>query len=643
MNLVVLFHFLFLVSKLAPITIPLPYFSTLRLKEDIMTDQHSSRVQTSTLTGSFIGNLNGAEVLIRALVEQGVEVVFGYPGGAVLPIYDALFQQNHIRHILVRHEQAAVHAAEGYARSTGKVGVVLVTSGPGATNAVTGLLDAMMDSVPLVCLSGQVPTALIGNDAFQEADTTGITRPVTKHNYLVRKAEDLAPIVHEAFAIARSGRPGPVLVDLPKNITVGLAPYISACDVVPRTSKVRVHPDHQAIVRAVRAMKAARRPLLYIGGGVINSGVQACETLRALVDMTGFPVTSTLMGLGAFPGHDKRFLGMLGMHGTYEANLATHACDVLVALGSRFDDRVTGRVDAFSPHSFKIHVDIDPSQINKIIHVDEAIIADVGKTLTMMMKEWQHQPVQVCQKSLDAWWSQIESWRALECLRFTQNQQPESIIKPQHAIKRIYELSYALGRETYVSTEVGQHQMWAAQFFRFDKPGRFLTSGGLGTMGYGLPAAVGAQIAHSNALVIDIAGEASTLMNIQELGTISQYRLPVKIFIINNQYMGMVRQWQELLHGSRYSESYSAALPDFVKLAESFRIRGLCVTQLSELDSMIQEALTHEGPVMVDIRVAEGENCFPMIPSGAAHNEMILGPEREEKGVHVSSEGRVLV
>lgn len=587
--------------------------------------------------------LTGAEVLMRALVEQGVEVIFGYPGGAVLPIYDALFRQNHIRHILVRHEQAAVHAAEAYARSTGKVGVVLVTSGPGATNAVTGLLDAMMDSIPLVCLSGQVPTALIGNDAFQEADTTGITRPVTKYNYLVRRPEDLAPAVHEAFAIARSGRPGPVLVDLPKNITVGDAPYVSAQDISPRTAKVQIQPERESVIRAVAAMKAAKRPLFYTGGGVINAGPQASEALRRLVDVTGFPITSTLMGLGAFPGTDKRFLGMLGMHGTYEANLATHGCDVLIALGSRFDDRVTGRVNAFSPGSFKIHVDIDPSQINKIVRVDEGIVGDVGAVIDMMIEEWERTPAATHEADLAAWWAQIEGWRAIDCLRFTQDGADDAVIKPQQAISRIYELARETGRDTYVSTEVGQHQMWAAQFFRFDNPNRWLTSGGLGTMGYGLPAAVGAQIAHPDALVMDIAGEASTLMNIQELGTIAQYRLPVKIFIINNHYMGMVRQWQELLHGSRYSESYSDALPDFVKLAESFHGRGLRVTRLDELDNTIREALAHDGPVMVDICVAEGENCFPMIPSGAAHNEMILGPEQESSGAEISTEGRMLV
>ncbi|MFT8368263.1 MAG: biosynthetic-type acetolactate synthase large subunit [Acetobacter papayae] len=600
------------------------------------TTQSPTDAQTTTA-------LTGAEVLMRALVEQGVEVIFGYPGGAVLPIYDALFRQNHIRHILVRHEQAAVHAAEAYARSTGKVGVVLVTSGPGATNAVTGLLDAMMDSIPLVCLSGQVPTALIGNDAFQEADTTGITRPVTKYNYLVRRPEDLAPAVHEAFAIARSGRPGPVLVDLPKNITVGDAPYVSAQDISPRTAKVQIQPERESVIRAVAAMKAAKRPLFYTGGGIINAGPQASEALRRLVDVTGFPITSTLMGLGAFPGTDKRFLGMLGMHGTYEANLATHGCDVLIALGSRFDDRVTGRVNAFSPGSFKIHVDIDPSQINKIVRVDEGIVGDVGAVIDMMIEEWERTPAATHEADLAAWWAQIEGWRAIDCLRFTQDGADDAVIKPQQAISRIYELARETGRDTYVSTEVGQHQMWAAQFFRFDNPNRWLTSGGLGTMGYGLPAAVGAQIAHPDALVMDIAGEASTLMNIQELGTIAQYRLPVKIFIINNHYMGMVRQWQELLHGSRYSESYSDALPDFVKLAESFHGRGLRVTRLDELDNTIREALAHEGPVMVDICVAEGENCFPMIPSGAAHNEMILGPEQESSGAEISTEGRMLV
>ncbi|KXU91991.1 acetolactate synthase [Acetobacter cerevisiae] len=587
--------------------------------------------------------LPGAEVLMRALDEQGVEVIFGYPGGAVLPIYDALFKQNRIRHVLVRHEQAAVHAAEAYARSTGKVGVVLVTSGPGATNAVTGLLDALMDSIPLVCLSGQVPSSLIGNDAFQEADTTGITRPVTKYNYLVRRPEDLAPAVHEAFTIARSGRPGPVLIDLPKNITVGDAPYVEASQTPMRVAKGTAEPDRDAVKRAVAAMKKARRPLFYTGGGVINAGPKACENLRKLVKLTGFPITSTLMGFGAYPGSDKQYLGMLGMHGMYEANLATHGCDVLIALGSRFDDRVTGRVDAFSPDSFKIHADIDASQINKIIPVDQPIVGDAGRIIEMMIEEWEKEPVYAHQADLAAWWEQIEAWRALDCLRFSQDQAPDAVIKPQQAIQRIYELARETGRDTYVSTEVGQHQMWAAQFFRFDDPNRWLTSGGLGTMGYGLPAAVGAQIAHPEALVLDIAGEASTLMNIQELGTIAQYRLPVKLFIINNHYMGMVRQWQELLHGSRYSESYSDALPDFVKLAESFHAKGLRATRMEELDDTIRAALEHDGPVVVDLCVTEGENCFPMIPSGAAHNEMILGPDQEERGAKVTREGMMLV
>ncbi|OUI88376.1 acetolactate synthase [Acetobacter sp. DmW_043] len=610
----------------------------MKRRNNIMSNTASAHPATKNTA-----SLPGAEVLMRALQEQGVEVIFGYPGGAVLPIYDALFRQNAIRHVLVRHEQAAVHAAEAYARSTGKVGVVLVTSGPGATNAVTGLLDALMDSIPLVCLSGQVPSPLIGYDAFQEADTTGITRPVTKYNYLVRDPETLAETLHEAFAIARSGRPGPVLVDLPKNIMVGDAPYVSAGAVTPRTGKVRMDPERAAVAAAVAAMKKARRPLFYTGGGIINAGPQASETLRKLARLTRFPVTSTLMGLGAFPGTDSQFLGMLGMHGTYEANLATHGCDVLIALGSRFDDRVTGRLDAFSPDSFKIHVDIDPSQINKIVHVDLPIIGDVGRTMALMIEEWEAQSAYEHNDDLDAWWQQIEAWRSLDCLRFSQDQTPDAVIKPQQAIRRIYELARETGRETYVSTEVGQHQMWAAQYFQFDAPNRWLTSGGLGTMGYGLPAAVGAQIAHPDALVLDIAGEASTLMNVQELGTIAQYRLPVKLFIINNHYMGMVRQWQELLHGSRYSESYSDALPDFIRLAESFHAKGMRATRLDELDNVIREALAHPGPVVVDLCVAEGENCFPMIPSGAAHNEMILGPEQEERGVQVTREGRALV
>ena len=583
--------------------------------------------------------LNGAEVLLRVLDEQGVEVIFGYPGGAVLPIYDALFKQDRIRHILVRHEQAAVHAAEAYARSTGKVGVVLVTSGPGATNAVTGLVDALMDSIPLVCLCGQVPTKLIGNDAFQEADTTGITRPATKHNYLVREPGALAQTVREAFEVARSGRPGPVLVDLPKDITVGGAPLTPPA--LSRLQRFRRQggPDAAAITRTIEAMKTARRPLFYTGGGVINSGPEASELLRRLARKTGYPVTSTLMGLGAFPSPDPQFLGMLGMHGSVEANMATHGCDLLIALGSRFDDRVTGRVDAFSPDSFKVHADIDPSQIDKIIQVDVRLEGDLRDTLEALLEAWGDTPA----PDLTAWWNQIASWRSVDGFGFTQDMTPSAIIRPQYAVRRLYELTQESGRDTFVSTEVGQHQMWAAQHFQFDKPNHWLTSGGLGTMGYGLPAAVGAQVAHPDALVIDIAGEASTLMNIQELGTIAQYRLPVKIFILNNRYMGMVRQWQELLHGSRYSQSYSEALPDFVKLAEAFHGTGMRATNVGELDDVIRRMLAHDGPVVADICVAENENCYPMIPSGAAHNQMLLGPDQDSEAAGLTEEGMMLV
>nr|WP_228118813.1 biosynthetic-type acetolactate synthase large subunit [Gluconobacter japonicus] len=583
--------------------------------------------------------MNGAEVLLRVLDEQGVEVVFGYPGGAVLPIYDALFKQDRIRHILVRHEQAAVHAAEAYARSTGKVGVVLVTSGPGATNAVTGLVDALMDSIPLVCLTGQVPTKLIGNDAFQEADTTGITRPATKHNYLVRTPGALAQTVREAFEVARSGRPGPVLVDLPKDITVGQAPLTAPAMSRLKRFRHQGGPDAEAIGRTIEAMKTAKRPLFYTGGGIINSGPEASELLRRLARKTGFPVTSTLMGLGAFPSPDPQFLGMLGMHGSVEANMATHGCDLLIALGARFDDRVTGRVDAFSPNSFKVHADIDPSQIGKIIRVDVRLEGDVRDTLQALLDAWDDTPA----PDLSTWWNQIASWRSVDGFGFTQDMTPSAVIRPQHAIRRLYEMAMETGRDTFVSTEVGQHQMWAAQHFQFAKPNRWLTSGGLGTMGYGLPAAVGAQVAHPDALVIDIAGEASTLMNIQELGTIAQYRLPVKIFILNNQYMGMVRQWQELLHGSRYSQSYSEALPDFVKLAEAFQATGMRATCVGELDDVIRRMLEHDGPVIADICVAENENCYPMIPSGAAHNQMLLGPDQDSAAAGLTEEGMMLV
>jgi acetolactate synthase-1/2/3 large subunit len=591
---------------------------------------------------------SGAEAVLRALKAQGVDVIFGYPGGAVLPLYDALFQQNHIRHILVRHEQAAVHAAEGYARSTGKVGVVLVTSGPGATNAVTGLVDALMDSIPIVCLSGQVPTHLIGNDAFQEADTTGITRPATKHNYLVKKSADLSRVIHEAFYVARTGRPGPVLIDLPKDILIAPAPYTEPSTQPHRSYRPRIAPDPVRIEEAIALLKRSERPIVYTGGGIINAGPEAAKLLLEFVRLTGFPCTSTLMGLGAYPASDPQFLGMLGMHGTYEANMAMHGADVMLNLGARFDDRVTGRLNAFSPGSKKIHADIDPSSINKSVAVDVAIIGDAAVILRALITAWRADEIRQNRAPIAKWWQQIDFWRSKNSMRFTQLRDPGSIIKPQYAIERLYKATRAEQRETYITTEVGQHQMWAAQHFKFDKPNRWMTSGGLGTMGYGLPAAMGTQIAHPDALVIDIAGEASILMNIQEMGTLAQYRLPVKIFILNNKYMGMVRQWQELLHGGRYSESYSEALPDFVKLAESFHAVGLRAEKIDDLDRVIAEMLAVDRPVIADICVDEKENVFPMIPSGAAHNEMLLGPEhREESGGYtgksVTDEGLVLV
>ena len=585
-------------------------------------------------------SLSGAEVVLRALKDNGVEVIFGYPGGAVLPIYDAIFQQNAIRHILVRHEQAAVHAAEGYARSTGKVGVVLVTSGPGATNAVTGLVDALMDSIPVICLTGQVPTHLIGNDAFQEADTTGITRPATKHNYLVKKSEDLARVMHEAFYVAKSGRPGPVVIDLPKDILINKAPYQEATTQSHRSYRPRTEPDAKAIREAVRLLKRAHRPIVYAGGGVINAGPEASRLLREFVRMTGMPCTNTLMGLGAYPAEDPQFLGMLGMHGTYEANLAMHGCDVMFNIGARFDDRVTGRLNAFSPKSKKIHADIDPSSINKNVAVDVPIVGDARAVLAAMIEAWKADEAPQDKPAIAAWWRQIDEWRGKKCLAYRQE---GKIIKPQHAVQRLYDITRELGRETFITTEVGQHQMWAAQYFGFDKPNRWMTSGGLGTMGYGLPAAMGVQIAHPDALVIDIAGEASILMNIQEMGTLAQYRLPVKVFILNNEYMGMVRQWQELLHGGRYSESYSASLPDFVKLAESFHAVGMRAEGIDDLDRVIREMIAIDKPVIADICVAKDENCFPMIPSGAAHNEMILAPGQEGGVAGVTDEGKVLV
>ncbi len=586
---------------------------------------------------------SGAEVLLQALKEQGVEVIFGYPGGAVLPIYDALFQQNAIRHVLVRHEQGAVHAAEGYARSTGRVGVVLVTSGPGATNAVTGLVDALMDSIPVICLTGQVPTHLIGNDAFQEADTTGITRPATKHNYLVKRPEDLARVVHEAFLVARTGRPGPVVIDLPKDIMIGKAPYAPPPADGHPSYRPRTEPDPAAIARAVAILKAAKRPIVYTGGGVINSGDGAAALLTRFVRLAGFPCTSTLMGLGAFPAADPRFLGMLGMHGTYEANLAMHGADAMLALGARFDDRVTGRLNAFSPGSRKIHADIDPSSINKNVPVELPIIGDAGRVLAALIAAWEADSTPPDREALATWWREIDAWRAKECLGFVQDPTKGAVIKPQHAIRRLYEMTQGLGREVFITTEVGQHQMWAAQHFRFEAPRHWMTSGGLGTMGYGLPAAIGVQIAHPEGLVIDIAGEASILMNIQEMATAAQYRLPVKIFILNNQYMGMVRQWQELLHGGRYAESYMESLPDFVKLAESFHGTGLRAESVDQLDDVIRAMLAAEGPVIADIAVDPKENCFPMIPSGAAHNDMILSAATEGRAAGITDPGLVLV
>ncbi len=580
-------------------------------------------------------SLTGAEMVVRALKDQGVTHIFGYPGGAVLPIYDALFADNGITHVLVRHEQGATHAAEGYARSTGKPGVVLVTSGPGATNAVTGLTDALMDSIPLVVITGQVATHLIGTDAFQEADTVGITRACTKHNWLVRDANDLSRTLHEAFQIATGGRPGPVVVDIPKDVQFKTGEYFTPDQIRHRSYKPKTEPEAASILRAVEMMAAARRPVIYTGGGIINSGPQAAHALRELASLTGFPVTSTLMGLGAFPASSPQWLGMLGMHGTYEANHAMHDCDLMICLGARFDDRVTGRIDKFSPDSKKIHLDIDASQINKVVRVDLGIVADAGKTIAEMVKLWKAKDKKADAAALKDWWAQIDRWRAKRSLAYEAS---ESLIKPQYAIDRLYELTK--GRDVYITTEVGQHQMWAAQRFKFEEPNRWMTSGGLGTMGYGLPAAVGVQMAHPGALVIDIAGEASVQMTMQEMSTAVQYNLPIKIFILNNEYMGMVRQWQQLLHGGRYSHSYSEALPDFVKMAEAFGCLGLRATKPSELDAKIQEMIDSPKPVLFDCRVDATENCYPMIPSGAAHNEMILSALSDAS---VSDEGKMLV
>jgi acetolactate synthase I/II/III large subunit len=586
--------------------------------------------------------MTGAEMVIRALADQGIEHVFGYPGGAVLPIYDELFQQDKVQHVLVRQEGGAVHAAEGYARSTGKVGVVLVTSGPGATNAVTGLTDALMDSIPVVCITGQVPTHLIGNDAFQECDTVGITRPCTKHNWLVKNVDDLARVLHEAFYVARTGRPGPVVVDVPKDVQFATGTYTGPKDVKHKTYQPRIKGDPAAINEAVELMARARKPVLYTGGGVINSGPKASQLLRELVRLTHFPITSTLMGLGAFPASGKEWLGMLGMHGTYEANLAMHDCDVMVCIGARFDDRITGRLDAFSPRSKKIHIDIDPSSINKNVQVDVPIIGDVAYVLEDIIRAWRMKGATVDKTALKSWWAQIDKWRARNCLAY---KDAADFIMPQHALQRLHALTR--DRDVYVTTEVGQHQMWAAQFFGFEEPNRLMTSGGLGTMGYGFPAAIGAQMAHPKSLVIDIAGDASILMNIQEMSTAVQYRLPVKVFILNNQYMGMVRQWQQLLHGNRISESYTAALPDFVKLAEAYGGIGMRAEKPAELDDKIRAMLEApaDRPVIFDCRVAALANCFPMIPSGKAHHEMLLGEEVSEEEIDkaIGKEGKVLV
>jgi acetolactate synthase-1/2/3 large subunit len=583
--------------------------------------------------------MTGAEMVLAGLADNGADTVFGYPGGAVLPIYDAMFQQNRIRHVLVRQEGGAVHAAEGYARSTGRVGCVLVTSGPGATNAVTGLLDAQMDSIPLVCFTGQVPTHLIGNDAFQEADTTGITRPCTKHNYLVKDVNRLAETIHEAFHVARSGRPGPVLIDLPKDIQFATGTYYPP-EHFDFSYRPPYEPDMNAIEQAVERLAKAERPLFYTGGGVINSGPQASEALTELVRLTGVPCTSTLMGLGAFPASDRQFLGMLGMHGTYEANLATHGCDLLVCVGARFDDRVTGKISAFSPGSYKIHIDIDASSINKNVRIDLPVVGDAGRTLELMLEVWRKRGYQAKSAALAAWWKQIGEWRAVNCLAYKRN---DPVIKPQYALERLRDA--LKGKEdVYITTEVGQHQMWAAQFLPFEKPNHWMTSGGLGTMGYGLPAAIGVQLAHPDATVIDVAGEASILMNIQEMATAVQYRLPVKIFILNNKWMGMVRQWQQLLHGSRYSESYSESLPDFVKLAGAFGATGFRAETVDDLDAAIGKMLSTPGPVILDVAVDEFENCFPMIPGGAAHNEIMLGPQDQtESDPSKREEGMVLV
>ena len=585
--------------------------------------------------------MTGAEIVFRALEDQGVKHIFGYPGGAVLPIYDELKNHKKIKHILVRHEQGAGHAAEGYARSSGKPGVMLVTSGPGATNAVTALTDAYMDSVPLVCITGQVPTHLIGTDAFQECDTTGITRPCTKHNWLVKDVKKLSLIIHKAFEVATTGRPGPVLIDIPKDIQFQKGEYIKPKELKNNKTKenITINGKDKDIEEAVELIKKSSRPIIYSGGGVVNSGPRATQLLRELVSLTGFPITSTLQGLGAFPGNDQQFLGMLGMHGTYEANNAMHDCDLMINIGARFDDRITGKIDEFSPNSKKIHIDIDPSSINKNVKVDLALVGDVKfvlEKLILVVKQKHPNFANSNKQKIATWWGQIENWRKKNSLGFVNS---KTVIKPQFAVQRLYELTKA--QDVFITTEVGQHQMWAAQHYKFDKPNRWMTSGGLGTMGYGLPAAVGVQIANPDKLVIDIAGEASVLMTMQEMSTAVQYKLPIKIFILNNEYMGMVRQWQELLHEKNYSESYTAALPNFVKLAEAYGCVGIQAKKPDELDDKINEMINIDKPVIFDCLVDPMENCFPMIPSGKPHNQMLLGPEDEKE--EVSDEGKTLV
>ena len=580
--------------------------------------------------------MTGAKMVVQALIDQGVEVVFGYPGGAVLPIYDEIFQQDQIQHVLVRHEQGAVHAAEGYARSTGKLGVALVTSGPGATNAVTGLTDALLDSIPILVLTGQVPTFMIGSDAFQEADTVGITRPCTKHNWLVKDTDDLARTIHEACHVATAGRPGPVLVDIPKDVQFATGTYT--------TKKARkshyspqVKGDINAITDLVKALEKAKRPLFYTGGGVINSGNAATQLLRELVEATNFPITSTLMGLGCYPASGGNWLGMLGMHGLYEANMAMHDCDLMINIGARFDDRITGVIEKFSPNSIKAHIDIDPSSINKVIHADIPIVGDIAHVLEDLLKVWKSRGRKTNDEGLSKWWDQINVWRSIDCLKFTQT---GKIIKPQYALTRLEALTKKYDR--YITTEVGQHQMWAAQYLGFEDPNRWMTSGGLGTMGYGTPASIGVQMAHRDSLVINVAGEASWLMNMQEMGTAMQYKLPVKQFILNNERLGMVRQWQELLHGQRYSSSWSESLPDFVKLAEAFGAKGILCSDPDDLDDAIMEMINYDGPVIFDCLVEKHENCFPMIPSGKAHNDMILGEGADTANVIVGAGGALV-